>query len=48
MPPDHPSDEDLPPHPNEQKSLVGDPESPGTPVKRMDGAPDVYGLNAVR
>jgi phosphoribosyl 1,2-cyclic phosphodiesterase len=36
--PDHPSDEDLSLHPSEQKSLAGDPESPGTPVKRKDGA----------
>jgi DUF1009 family protein len=28
----HPSDKDLSPHPNEQKSLVGDPASPGTPT----------------
>jgi hypothetical protein len=27
-----PSDEDLSLHPSEQKSLAGDPESPGTPV----------------
>jgi limonene-1,2-epoxide hydrolase len=27
----HPSDEDLSPHPNEQRSLAGGPESPGTP-----------------
>jgi DUF1009 family protein len=28
----HPSDKDLSPHPNEHRSLVGDPESPGTPT----------------
>jgi ribonuclease P protein component len=28
----HPGGEDLSPHPNEQRSLVGDPESPGTPA----------------
>jgi len=28
----HPSDKDLSPHPNEQKSLVGDPTTPGTPT----------------
>jgi len=28
----HPTDENLSPHPNEQKSLTGDPESVGTPV----------------
>jgi DNA polymerase-4 len=30
----HPSDEDLSLHPSEQKSLAGDPESPGTPTRR--------------
>jgi DNA polymerase-4 len=34
----HPSDEDLSLHPSEQKSLVGGPESPGTPTRRF-GAP---------
>jgi len=28
----HPSDEDLSPHPKEQRSLAGGPESPGTPA----------------
>jgi ribonuclease P protein component len=32
LPTSHPSDKDLSHHPNEQKSLVGDPESPGTPT----------------
>ncbi|MGA3373501.1 MAG: ribonuclease P protein component [Terracidiphilus sp.] len=31
-PNDHPVGEDLSPHPNKQRSLVGDPESPGTPI----------------
>jgi ATP-binding cassette subfamily B protein len=30
----HPTDKDLSPHPSEQKSLAGDPESVGTPVLR--------------
>jgi DNA polymerase-4 len=31
----HPSDEDLSLPPSEQKSLVGDPKSPGTPTRRF-------------
>jgi hypothetical protein len=37
----HPSDEDLSLHPTKQRSLRGDPKSPGTPVfaaTRRDGA----------
>ncbi len=53
--PNHPTDEDLSPHPNEQKSFVGDPESVGTlaaptPTQRAprspDGAPGKFGRNS--
>ena len=33
----HPSDEDLFPHPSEQRSLAGDPESPGAQGKSFNG-----------
>ncbi len=32
----YPTDEDLSLHPSEQKSLAGDPESPGTPMPQDD------------
>ena len=35
--PDHLTDEDLFLHPSEQGPLAGDPESAGTPARRMDG-----------
>jgi len=38
----HPSDEDLSLHPNEQKSLVGDPESPGPPAGTSHASPLNY------
>ena len=41
----HPIDEDLSLHPSEQKSLAGDPESMGTPVK---SCPDTEQIDEIR